>query len=119
MRTLDHTDAAITHRPLSSWAVKAQHYVQMWGLRQGTRCFARLWPKGLPRWIRFSTVWLRFGEAVVPLPDAQHYRQWIESMRVGCVEASVPMGPGFEGARVAFAQLRELAVSEGFGMEAE
>jgi hypothetical protein len=106
LRTLDQTDAAVTHRPLSSWAVKAQHYVQMWGLRQGTRLCARRWPRGLPAWIRFSTRWLRFGEAVVPLPDAVHYRQWIESMRVGCVEAAVPMAPGFEGARLAFAQLR-------------
>jgi hypothetical protein len=106
LRTIDRTDAAVTHRPLSSWAVKGQPYVQMWGLRQGTRLFARLWPGGLPLWIRFSTLWLRFGEAVVPLPDSVHYRQWIESMRVGCIEAAIPMEPGFEAARAAFAQLR-------------
>jgi hypothetical protein len=107
VRTLDRTDAAVTLRPLSSRWIQLENLVQMTCVRLGMRAMRRFAHGRIPAWIRFGAGWLRFREVVVPLPDAQHYRQWIESMRVGCVEVALPAEPGFAEVHAAWAALRE------------
>lgn len=107
VRTVDRTDAPVTARPLASRAIQLENLVQLQLLKLGTRAVHRFAERAVPSWIRFSTAWLRWREVVVPYPDSQHYRQWIESLRVGCVEAAFPVGEGFANVHAAWAILQE------------
>lgn len=105
LRVVDRTDAPVTHRPLASRVTQLQHLVQMGFLRATMRVVARRFPAWTPATVRLSAAFLTFGERVVPLPDAQHYRQWIEAMRVGCVEAAFPPGEGFADVKAAWSAI--------------
>jgi hypothetical protein len=69
------------------------------GVSRFVERFAR---RHTPLMSRFKFEGLTFGERVLTLPDAVHYRRWIELVRCGCIEVGFKVDDDFGSFQEAF-----------------
>jgi FAD/FMN-containing dehydrogenase len=85
LRTLDRTGAPRT-QATHGVAFSALNFLQNFWLVATARFFERFARSLTPALHKLNFRFLTFEERVLELPDAQHYRRWIEMVRCGCVE---------------------------------
>lgn len=100
LRTFDHTDTpaprglglgfSALNLVQNTFLVLTAPVIQAWARR------------AMPAFQRFSFRRLTFRTRHLPLPEALHYRKWIETVRCGCVEVGFPTDPSGDAVRVAF-----------------
>ena len=101
LRTFDRTE-----RPLSfaghGLVFLGMNFVQHLFLIGVSRFVERFARRHTPIMSRFKFAGLTFGERVLTLPDAVHYRRWIELVRCGCIEVGFKVDDDFGSFREAF-----------------
>jgi FAD/FMN-containing dehydrogenase len=106
IHTFERTERA--HTPLSHGVVfEAKNFLDMI-LVVLSGFVAKRIPATLPWMMRRSATALSFGERVVPLTQAVHYRRWLEMQRCSCVEVGFPTDAALRGVPEAFEGARRL-----------
>jgi FAD/FMN-containing dehydrogenase len=107
LRTLDPTDRPLSLFGNGFWFLTCQ-FLQMALVISAIKLLVVWFPGVVVPLMRAGVRTLRFGERVLPVADAQHYRRWLELTRCRCIEVAFKMDPELDVAVRAWREARAL-----------
>ncbi len=101
LRTLERTDLPVTFNS-HGLLFLAKNFFDMIMLGGVLSSASKRFPKLIPPIMRRLSALVTFRERVLTMPDALHYRQWLELHRCACIEAGFKTDPSLEKVGHAF-----------------